>query len=84
MDPFQGSQGRKSGSVHGLHGGKFVSLSLWVQRKVALGLLVKYMGKLWSFCRVCDWEGRFLMGLLTVVVPVRMQRGWQQKLGCST
>lgn len=79
-------KGHKEGRVDlfmGCMEAKFVSLSLWVQKKAALGLFVKYMGRLWCFCRVRDWEGRFLMGSLTVVVPVRMQCGWQQKLGCS-
>ena len=41
------------------------------------------MGSLWPFCGVCDWEGRFLVGSLTIVFVVGMQCGWQHKMGCS-
>lgn len=69
-----GAQGRIRGSVQGLHGGK-MWVPLWVQREVALSLFIKYMGSLWPFCGVCDWEDRFLVGSLTVEFCVGMQCG---------
>lgn len=77
-----GAQGRICGSVQGLHGGK-MWVPLLMQREVASGLFVKYMGSLRPFCGVCGWEGSFLVGSLTILSFVGMQCGWQLKMGCS-
>lgn len=84
MDPLQRTQGRKHRSAQGLHCGK---MSVGA-KEVALGLFIECMGSVVllshvPFSRICDGEGRFLFRLLTVVCLVRMQCGWQHKLGCS-
>lgn len=39
---------------------------LWMQKEVASCLFIKNVGSLWAFCGVCDWEGRFPVGSLTM------------------
>ena len=83
MDPLQRTQG-KHRSAQGLHCGK-MSVSA---KEVALGLFIECMRSVVllshvPLSRACNCQGRFLLGLLTVVSLVRMHCGWQHKLSCS-
>lgn len=62
--------------------GCIVAKYQWVQRRLHWVCSQSELG-VWFFSRARDCQGRFLLGLLTVVSLARMHCGWQHKLGCS-